>query len=130
MDNKSLVDNFNDIVKNSIRNITFNLSEREVAEVISVDDAIITVSGFKKISYKEAIIINNKYLGYVALMKEDFIKVVLLDNTTNIKVGDEVKRTFKYIEVPVGDDIHIVEVKTYLPIEEKQNCNSGCGKRC
>ena len=23
------------------------------------------------------------------------------------------------IEVPVGDDIHIVEVKTYLPIEEK-----------
>ena len=105
MDNKSLVDNFNDIVKNSIRNITFNLSDREVAEVISVDDTIITVSGFKKISYKEAVIINNKYLGYVALMKEDFIKVVLLDNTTNIKVGDEVKRTFKYIEVPVGDEL-------------------------
>ena len=105
MDNKSLVDNFNDIVQNSIRNITFNLSDREVAEVISVDDTIITVSGFKKISYKEAVIINNKYLGYVALMKEDFIKVVLLDNTTNIKVGDEVKRTFKYIEVPVGDEL-------------------------
>ena len=105
MENEDLSVNFENAILSNLDKINSNLVEKETGAVLSVNDYVITVGGLNKVGFDEAVIISERYLGYVAGMENDIVKVVLLDKTNNITVGDEVKRTKKYIEVPVGDEL-------------------------
>ena len=105
MENEDLSINFENAILSNLDKINSNLVEKETGTVLSVNDYVITVGGLNKVGFDEAVIISERYLGYVAGMENDIVKVVLLDKTNNITVGDEVKRTKKYIEVPVGDEL-------------------------
>lgn len=105
MFSEDLSDNFRKKVLSNLNNIDSDLIEKEVGVIVSVEDSVISVQNLTKIGFDEAVIIANKYLGYVAGMEGATIKVVLLDKTNEIEVGDEVKRTKEYIKVPVGDEL-------------------------
>lgn len=105
MENENLSINFKKKILNNLEEINSELIEKETGAVISVEDSVISVDGLTKVGFDEAVIISDKYLGYVAGMEGSIIKVVLLDKTNSIKVGDEVKRTKKYLEVPVGEEL-------------------------
>ncbi|HSQ97262.1 MAG TPA: F0F1 ATP synthase subunit alpha [Rickettsiales bacterium] len=130
--NKNLSNEVQKSILNDINNLDFKLVEKEVGVVSHVEDSIILVKGLTKVGFDEAVIIADKFLGFVAVMEGDLIKVVLLDKTVEIKVGDEVKRTKKYLEVPVGealmgrvidgigrpvDGLGSINCKEYLPAE-------------
>lgn len=103
--NKDLSVEIKDKILNDINNLNFGAIEKEVGTVVHVEDSIILVKGLTKVGFDEAVIISSKFLGFVAVMETDLVKVVLLDKTTEIKVGDEVKRTKKYLQVPVGKEL-------------------------
>lgn len=105
MESENLSINFKNRILDNIGEMKSELIEKEAGTVVSVDDSVISVDGLTKVGFDEAVVICDKYLGYVAGMEGNIIKVVLLDRTNNIKVGDEVRRTKKYIEVPVGDEL-------------------------
>lgn len=81
----------------------FNIEEEGV--VVEVNSAIILVKGFTNIAYEECVIIKNKFKGIVSLIKEDLIKVTLLEKTNEISIGDKVKRTFSSLKIPVGENL-------------------------
>ena len=105
MENENLSINFENIILSNLNKINSDLIEKDVGTVLSANDYIITVGGLKKIGFNEAVVIKDRYVGYVAGMEDDIVKVVLFDRTKNIMVGDEVKRTKKYIEIPVGEEL-------------------------
>ena len=82
---------------------TFSLEEEGI--VIDVNNSIITGRGFTNIKSEECVIINGTYYGIVSTIKNDIIRVILLDKTNNIKVGDKIKRTYEPLKVPVSDDM-------------------------
>lgn len=88
-----------------LSNINSSLLEKEVGEVVAVEDSIIMVSGLTKIGFDEAVIVAGKYTAIVAGMENDLVKLILLNKTLQIKVGDEVRRTKEYLSVPVGEGL-------------------------
>jgi len=104
-ENEDLFTEVKDKILNNINNLNLNDIEKEIGFVSHVEDSIILVKGLTKVGFDEAVIISGKFLGFVAVMESDLIKVVLLDKTTEIRVGDEVRRTKKYLEVPVGEEL-------------------------
>ncbi len=102
---KSLSIDFKDTILKNLNEIDSNLVEKEAGVVSSVQDSIISVEGLTKVGFDEAVIIKDKFLGFVSAMEGNVIKVVLLDKTTEIRVGDQVKRTKQYIQIPVGDEL-------------------------
>lgn len=103
MENKNLSTIFKEKILANASNIGADIIEKEVGTVARVDNSVISVNGLDKIGFDEAVIIADKYTGFVAGMEAGTVKVVLLDKTDDIKIGDEVKRTKAYVEVPVGD---------------------------
>ena len=105
MENKNLSIDFKQKILNSLDEINSQLVEKEAGVVHSVEDSIIKVEGLTKVGFDEAVIIDGKFVGFVAGMEGDIIKVVLLDKTSDIQVGDEVKRTSQYLQIPVGEEL-------------------------
>ena len=96
--------NFKNIFLENI-NVDDSLKEKELGKVIKIDGFILTVIGFSKIMYNEAVLIANKYVGFSFLVNEKETKIVLLDKTNDIKINDEVIRTKKYIEIPISNKL-------------------------
>ena len=105
MENK-ILDRFGHLLEESLKDTSavgksFSLQEEGV--VVDVNNYIIIAKGFSKIAYEECVIINNEYRGIVEVIENDIVKIILLDKTENICVGDKVRRTFSSLTVPVGD---------------------------
>ena len=101
----NLLKNFRESFLNDIENIDFSLENKEIGKVIKIDGVILYVSGFSRIMYNEAVVIAEKYIGFVSYIKEDLIKVVLLNKTNSIKINDNVERLKKILEIPVGYEL-------------------------
>jgi F-type H+-transporting ATPase subunit alpha len=61
------------------------------------------VQGIDKAMSSELLEFPNGVMGMVLNLEEDHIGAVLLGNDAEIKEGDEVRRTGRIVEVPVGD---------------------------
>lgn len=105
MENKNLFLNAKNKLADNLDSLNFCPIEKEVGYVSNVGDSIISVKGLTKVGFNEAVIIDNQFLGFVALMEEDCVKVVLLDKTSEIKVGCEVRRTKAELQIPVGKEL-------------------------
>ena len=84
-----------------IRYISFD----EEGVVAEVNSSIITATGFFRISSEECVIISEKYLGIVSVIKDSTTKIILLDKTQDIKVGDKIRRTMKPLMIPVNETL-------------------------
>jgi F-type H+-transporting ATPase subunit alpha len=92
-------------LKKEIDNFTAGIKAEKVGHVLEVFDGIAKVSGLGDIKSSEMVTFAHGEIGVALNLEEDTIGVIILDDFTKIKEGDEVKATGRILEVPVGDAI-------------------------
>ena len=75
----------------------------QVGTVITRSDGICRVSGLSDVMAGEMLEFSGGLRGLVMDLEKDNVGVVMLGNYDNVQEGDEVRRTGKIIEVPVGE---------------------------
>jgi len=90
-------------VKNQIENFQAQVDVSDVGTVIQVGDGIARIYGLEKAMAGELLEFPGGVSGMVLNLEEDNIGCVILGPYTEIKEGDQVKRTGRIMDVPVGD---------------------------
>ena len=87
---------------------------------ITLGDGIARVHGLDKVMSGELLSFPHNIAGIAMNLEEDQVGVVLLGDYTEIKEGDEVKRTGRIMSVPVGDAMIGRVVNSFgQPIDDK-----------
>ena len=96
-------DEITKLIREQIENYESKIAVDEVGTVISLGDGIARLHGLDKVMAGELIEFPHGVAGIAMNLEEDQVGAVLLGDYTEIKEGDEVKRTGKIMSVPVGD---------------------------
>lgn len=91
------------LIKEQIRRYDDELEVGETGTVITIGDGIALVHGLQNAMSGELLLFPHDVYGMVLNLEEEHVGAVLMGEDTGIKEGDEVKRTGKIVEVPVGD---------------------------
>ncbi|ADY57536.1 ATP synthase F1 subcomplex alpha subunit [Syntrophobotulus glycolicus DSM 8271] len=91
------------IIKQQIERYENALEVVDVGTVIQVGDGIARIYGLKKAMSGELLEFPGGIYGMAMNLEEDNIGCVILGPYETIKEGDQVKRTGRIMEVPVGD---------------------------
>ncbi len=98
-------DEISSILKDQIKNFDQEVDVAEVGTVIQVGDGIARVYGLEKAMAGEMLEFPGGIYGMVLNLEEDNIGCVILGPYTQIKEGDQVKRTGRVVEVPSGENM-------------------------
>ena len=96
-------DEITSILRQEIENYEGVVDISETGSVISVGDGIARIHGLEKVMAGELIEFPHDVAGIAMNLEEDQVGAVLLGDYTEIKEGDEVRRTKRIMSVPVGD---------------------------
>src|SRR5437764_13324289 len=96
-------DEITKLIREQIENYESKIAVDEVGTIISLGDGIARVHGLDKVMAGELISFPHGVAGIAMNLEEDQVGAVLLGDYTEIKEGDEVKRTGRIMSVPVGD---------------------------
>src|SRR5450755_353380 len=96
-------DEITSILRQEIENYERAVDVSEVGSVISVGDGIARIHGLEKVMAGELIEFPHDVAGIAMNLEEDQVGAVLLGDFTEIKEGDEVRRTKRIMSVPVGE---------------------------
>jgi F-type H+-transporting ATPase subunit alpha len=113
-------DEITQLLRQQIENYESKIAVDEVGTIISLGDGIARVYGLDKVMAGELLSFPHNVAGIAMNLEEDQVGVVLLGDYTEIKEGEEVKRTGRIMSVPVGDAL-IGRVVNSLgqPIDDK-----------
>src|SRR5919199_4765269 len=96
-------DEITQLIRQQIENYESKVQVDEVGTVITLGDGIARVHGLDKVMAGELLEFPHDVAGVAMNLEEDQVGVVLLGEYTEIKEGDEVKRTGRIMSVPVGE---------------------------
>src|SRR5712664_1246665 len=96
-------DEISRVLREEIENYEGAIDVSETGSVISVGDGIARIHGLEKVMAGELIEFPYGVAGIAMNLDEDQVGSVLLGDYTQIKEGDEVKRTGRIMSVPVGE---------------------------
>ena len=96
-------DEITQLIRQQIENYESKIAVDEVGTVVTLGDGIARVHGLDKVMAGELLSFPHDVAGIAMNLEEDQVGVVLLGEYTEIKEGDEVKRTGRIMSVPVGD---------------------------
>jgi len=96
-------DEITSILRQEIENYERAIDVSEIGSVISVGDGIARIHGLEKVMAGELIEFPHDVAGIAMNLEEDQVGSVLLGDYTEIKEGDEVRRTRRIMSVPVGE---------------------------
>src|ERR1700735_4175349 len=96
-------DEITKLIREQIENYESKISVDETGTVITLGDGIARVYGLDKVMAGELLSFPHGVAGIAMNLEEDQVGVVLLGEYTEIKEGDEVRRTGKIMSVPVGE---------------------------
>src|SRR5271166_316451 len=96
-------DEITKLIREQIENYESQISVDETGTVIALGDGIARVYGLDKVMAGELLSFPHGVAGIAMNLEEDQVGVVILGEYTEIKEGDEVKRTGRIMSVPVGD---------------------------
>src|SRR6478752_6054412 len=96
-------DEITQLIRQQIENYETKIAVDEVGTVITLGDGIARVHGLEKVMAGELLSFPHDVAGIAMNLEEDQVGVVLLGDYTEIKEGDEVKRTGRIMSVAVGD---------------------------
>ena len=91
------------IIREEIEEYRAGVEISEIGSVISVGDGIARVYGLEKAMAGELLEFPHGVMGLALNLEETQVGVVLLGDYTEIREGDQVKRTRRIMEVPVGE---------------------------
>jgi len=92
-----------DRLKNIISAQEDHLHMVETGTVVSVGEGIAIVKGLPNVRSEELIYFPNNVIGMAYNLDPDSIGVILLDDSQKIQAGDEVLRSGRVLDIPVGD---------------------------
>jgi F-type H+/Na+-transporting ATPase subunit alpha len=125
-------DEITQLIREQIENYESKIAVDEVGTVISLGDGIARLYGLDKVMAGELISFPHEVKGIAMNLEEDQVGAVLLGEYTEIREGDEVRRTGQIMSVPVGgalvgrvvnslgqaiDDKGPIATNQYIPIE-------------
>ena len=118
-------DEITQLLKEQIQNYDAKIRVDEVGTVIALGDGIARIHGLDKVMYGEMIEFPHGVAGLAMNLEEEQVGAVLMGDYTEIREGDEVKRTGKILSVPVGEAM-IGRVVNALgqPIDDKGPINT------
>ena len=96
-------DEITQIIREQIENYESKIAVDEVGTVITLGDGIARIYGLDKVMAGELIEFPHDVAGIAMNLEEDQVGAVLLGDYTEIKEGDEVRRTGRIMSVPVGE---------------------------
>ncbi|HWY67477.1 MAG TPA: F0F1 ATP synthase subunit alpha [Terriglobales bacterium] len=96
-------DEITKLIREQIENFESKVAVDEVGTVISLGDGIARIYGLDKVMAGELIDFGHAVTGIAMNLEEDEVGSVLMGEYTEIKEGDEVRRTGKIMAVPVGE---------------------------
>jgi len=96
-------DEISSILKKQIMNFRSEVEVADVGTVIQVGDGIARVYGLEGVMAGELLLFPQDVYGMALNLEEDNIGCVILGPYTHIREGDEVRRTGRIVEVPVGE---------------------------
>ena len=91
------------VLRDEIENYDSAVSVTETGFVISVGDGIARIHGLEKVMAGELIEFSHGVSGIALNLEEDQVGAVLLGDYTELKEGDEVRRTGRIMSIPVGE---------------------------
>jgi F-type H+/Na+-transporting ATPase subunit alpha len=125
-------DEISRVLREEIENYERAVNVAETGSVISVGDGIARVYGLENVMAGELIEFKGDVSGIALNLEEEDVGAVLLGDYSEVKEGDEVRRTGRIMSVPVGEGLigrvvdalgqpidgkGPIEAKAYNPIE-------------
>ncbi|KTW19166.1 F0F1 ATP synthase subunit alpha [Staphylococcus warneri] len=93
------------LLRSQIENYESEMSVTDVGTVLQIGDGIALIHGLNDVMAGELVEFQNGVLGLAQNLEESNVGVVILGPYTDISEGDEVKRTGRIMEVPVGEEL-------------------------
>ncbi|MFP7492589.1 F0F1 ATP synthase subunit alpha [Terribacillus saccharophilus] len=93
------------LIKQQIENYDAEMEVSDVGTVIQVGDGIARVHGLDNVMSGELIEFANGVMGLAQNLEESNVGVVILGEYKGIREGDEVRRTGRIMQVPVGQEL-------------------------
>lgn len=93
------------VLRREIEQFRPALAVEDVGTVIQVGDGIARVYGLRQVMASELLEFPGGLMGVALNLEEDEIGAILFGPYEHLKEGDEVRRTGRVIEVPVGDEL-------------------------
>ncbi len=92
-----------EVIRREIESVSRNIDIAEVGRVVEVGDGIARIWGLANAMAGELLEFPNGVFGMALNLEEDNVGAVLLGSDELIKEGDDVRRTGRIMQVPVGD---------------------------
>src|SRR5277367_955315 len=113
-------DEISQILREQIANYDSKVKVDEVGTIVSLGDGIARLHGLDKVMAGELLSFPHGIAGLAMSLEEDQVGAVILGDFTELKEGEEVKRTGKILSVPVGPALIGRVVNALgLPIDDK-----------
>ena len=93
------------LLSSQIENYESEMSVTDVGTVLQIGDGIALIHGLNDVMAGELVEFKSGVLGLAQNLEESNVGVVILGPYDDISEGDEVKRTGRIMEVPVGDEL-------------------------
>jgi len=102
---KLRADEISSLIQKQIEGFDGGIELKETGRVISVGDGIARIYGLENAMSGELLEFPGDLVGMALNLEEDNVGAVLLGFDNDIKEGDEVKRTGKIMQVPIGPEM-------------------------
>ncbi|WP_172196357.1 F0F1 ATP synthase subunit alpha [Saccharibacillus qingshengii] len=96
-------DEISTLIKSQIEQYQNEIEVAEVGTVIQIGDGIARAHGLDNVMSGELLEFSNGVMGMALNLEEDNVGIVILGPYKDIREGDQVKRTGRIMEVPVGE---------------------------
>ena len=93
------------IIREQLGGFTAGVDVSETGSVLSVGDGIARIYGLERCMAGELLELPHGVMGVALNLEEDSVGAVLMGEVSEIKEGDEVKRTGRIMSVPVGEQM-------------------------
>ena len=93
------------LIKQQIENYQSEMEVSDVGTVIPIGDGIARAHGLDDVMAGELLEFSNGVMGMAQNLEANNVGIVILGPYTDIKEGDEVRRTGRIMEVPVGEEL-------------------------
>jgi F-type H+-transporting ATPase subunit alpha len=109
-----------EILKNEIKGFEGSIAIRETGRVLSCGDGIARIYGLENAAQGELLEFPHEIYGMVLNLEEDNVGAALFGDPQVVREGDEVKRTGRIVQVPVGPELRGRVVNSLgQPIDDK-----------
>ncbi|GIP35550.1 F0F1 ATP synthase subunit alpha [Paenibacillus sp. J2TS4] len=93
------------LIKQQIEQYQSDIQVVDVGTVIQVGDGIARAHGLQNVMAGELLEFSNGVMGMAQNLEEDNVGIIILGPYKDIREGDQVKRTGRIMEVPVGEEL-------------------------